>query len=114
VNAVYATPILRIADTSRLRIRLEIDEPDVACLRVGQGGAFQVRGMEEAEGRLVVKTIIPMFGPKRLFNPDTSARNDTRTIAVLCEPRDDRIPLFLGQRVTAYLGETRPGPRTTR
>jgi HlyD family secretion protein len=114
VNTEYATPILRIADTSRLRIRLEIDEPDVARLRVGQEGSFQVRGMTEAEGRLVVKTIIPMFGPKRLFNPDTSARNDTRTIAMLCEPLDDRIPLFLGQRVTAYLGEARPGPRTTR
>ena len=70
--------------------------------------------MTEAEGRLVVKTIIPMFGPERLFNPDTSVRNDTRTIAMLCEPLDDRIPLFLGQRVTAYLGEARPGPRTTR
>ena len=37
------------------------------------GGLLSGPGETEAEGRLVVKTIIPMFGPRRLFNPDTSA-----------------------------------------
>ena len=37
----------------------------------------------------------------------TSLGNDTRTVAVLCEPMDLQIPLLLGQRVTAFLGEPR-------
>jgi HlyD family secretion protein len=105
VATEYPTPILRIADTSRLRIRLEVNEPDIARLEMGHEGRFVVRGKEDAAGRLVVKTIVPRFGPRRLFNPDTSVRNDTRTVAVLCEPNDLQITLLLGQRVTAFLGE---------
>jgi multidrug efflux pump subunit AcrA (membrane-fusion protein) len=114
VSTVYATPILRIADTSHLRVRLEVNEPDVARLAVGLNGSFLVRGRDDAAGKLLVKTIVPMFGPRRLFNPDTSVRNDTRTVAVLCEPSDLRIPLLLGQRVTAYLGDTQATGPTTR
>jgi hypothetical protein len=50
-----------------------------------------------------VTTIIPAFGPKRLFSPDTSARVDTRILSVFCEPIDSRVPLYPGQRVTASL-----------
>jgi multidrug resistance efflux pump len=103
VNTQYPTPILRIADTSRLRIRLEVNEPDVPHLEPGRKGSFQVRGRAESAGQLVIKTIVPLFGPRRLFNPDTSVRNDTRTVAMLCEPADLQIPLLIGQRVTAFL-----------
>ena len=64
------SPIVRMADTSRLRIRLEIDEASVARLRPGQGGTFQIRGVASDAGRLFLTTILPAFGPKRLFNPD--------------------------------------------
>jgi hypothetical protein len=114
VATEYPTPILRIADTSRLRVRLEVNEPDVARLEIGQNGTFLVRGRDKVAGQLVVKTIVPMFGPRRLFNPDTSVRNDTRTVAVLCEPADLKISLLLGQRVTAFLGATPIDERTTR
>ena len=103
------TPILRMADTSQLRIRLEVDEASVARLRPGMQGTLQIRGSSTDVGRLAVTTIIPMFGPKRLFNPDTTARFDTRTLAVFCEPLDIRVPLYPGQRVTAYLADA---PRT--
>jgi len=53
-----------------------------------------------------------LFGPRRLFNPDTSVRSDTRTVSVLCEPADLQIGLLLGQRVTALLGEMPPKTRT--
>jgi multidrug efflux pump subunit AcrA (membrane-fusion protein) len=103
VNTRYPTPILRVADTSHLRIRLEVNEPDVSHLAPGRIGTFQVRGRAEPAGQLVIKTIVPMFGPRRLFNPDTSVRNDTRTVAMLCEPTDLEIPVLLGQRITASL-----------
>jgi HlyD family secretion protein len=103
VNTQYATPILRLADLSRLRIRLEVDEANVGPLRQGLAGRFEVKGSSCRGGRLTVKTIVPTFGPKRLFNPDSSARYDSRILNVLCEPAGDRAPLYLGQRVTAYL-----------
>ena len=77
---------------------------------------------------IVLVVVLLVFGPKRLFNPDTSARYDTRTLAALCDPLDSRVPLYPGQRVTAYLvdpthkgdtpqgsgqGTTVPGPART-
>jgi multidrug efflux pump subunit AcrA (membrane-fusion protein) len=112
VNTQYPTPILRIADTTHLRIRLEVNEPDVPHLEAGGTGTFHVRGRGEPAGGLIVKTVVPLFGPRRLFNPDTSVRNDTRTVAVLCEPTDLKIPLLLGQRITASLrDDSNPGRR---
>lgn len=94
-------PILRLVDTSRLRVRLEVDEMDVPAIKPGIEGTFQVRGDKRCGNVLTVQSIIPMFGPKRLFNPDTSARLDTRVLNVLCVPSGSRVPLYPGQRVTA-------------
>jgi len=102
VQAGGPTPIVQIADTARLRIRLEADETEVHELTEGMEGAFTVRGSEEEElGRLVIGTMVPAFGPKRLFNPDTSARVDTRTLELLCEVKSSDITLYPGQRITA-------------
>jgi multidrug resistance efflux pump len=94
------TPILRIANTDRLQVRLEIDEADVPLVAPGLQGGFNIRGVPKAAGRLTVQTIVPAFGPKRLFNPDASARHDARTLEVLCDA-EANTPLYPGQRVTA-------------
>jgi HlyD family secretion protein len=94
------TPILRLANTGHLQIRLEIDEADVPLVQANVTGKFKIRGVNTTAGRLKVKTIVPSFGPKRLFNPDASARHDARTLEVLCEIQDS-VPLYPGQRVTA-------------
>ncbi len=99
-------PILRLIDTSRLRIRLEVDEMDVPAVKPGMEGTFQVRGDKRVGNVLTVQSIIPMFGPKRLFNPDTSARLDTRVLNVLCVPSTSRVPLYPGQRITASFTRT--------
>jgi hypothetical protein len=55
----------------------------------------------QGEQRLTIRTVLPQFGPKRLFNPDTSARLDTRVLGVLCDVLEAEIPLYPGQRITA-------------
>jgi HlyD family secretion protein len=94
------TPILRLANTDRLLVRLEIDEADVPLVQPGLQGGFKVRGVAGMAGRLTVKTVVPAFGPKRLFNPDASARHDARTLEVLCDA-EGKTRLYPGQRVTA-------------
>ncbi len=101
ISLEQLTPIVRIIDTERLRIRVEIDEADVPRIRPGMEGSFEVRGVSREAGRLVVRTLVPQFGPKRLFTPDASARVDTRVLHVLCEILNPRIPLHPGQRITA-------------
>ncbi len=95
----YPTPILRMADTSRLQVRVEVNEADVYRLNVGMEGSFTVVGVQSESGRLRVRTLLPAFGPKRLFDPDTAARVDTRTLQALCDITRTRQPVYPGQRV---------------
>jgi multidrug resistance efflux pump len=101
VSLQQQTPIVRMVDAGHLRIRLEIDEAYAPRLKPHGEGTFQVGGLAKDVGRLSVATLIPQFGPKRLFDPDTSARVDTRIIDVLCDVRNCSIPLYPGQRITA-------------
>lgn len=94
------TPILQLADTGNLRIRAEIDEADVYRIKPGMEGFFSFPGSDRRLGKVVVKDILPLFGPKRLFDPDSSAKVDTRTIQVLCDIQANNYPLYCGQRVT--------------
>ncbi len=103
VGTLELTPIIRLIDTSHLRIRLEIEESDVNRLKPDMVGTYQVRGTSESVGRLKVRMFLPEFGPKRLFNPDSSARIDTRILNVLCEITSSNVTVYPGQRITAYI-----------
>ena len=96
----FPTPILRMANTRRLRVRLEVNEQDVYRVKAGVKGEFTTFGADQSSGRLVVKTILPSFAPRRLFEPDSTARMDTRTLQVLCEIAVDA-QVYAGQRLTA-------------
>jgi multidrug efflux pump subunit AcrA (membrane-fusion protein) len=96
----YPTPILRLADTTRLQVRVEVNEADVYRVKPGTEGAFTVVGMQRETGRLRVAAILPAFTPKRLFDPDTSVRVDTRTLQVLAEIIETGVTVYSGQRVT--------------
>ena len=100
VSVIYPTPILRMADTRRLWARLEVSEQDVDRVKLGLKGMFTTFGAGKPSGQLVVKIILPSFAPRRLFEPDSTARLDTRTLQVLCEIIGGA-PVYAGQRLTA-------------
>jgi len=75
-----------MANTRNLRVRIEVNEQDVYRVKTGMKGEFTTFGADQSSGQLVVvKTILPAFAPRRLFEPDSTARMDTRTLIVLCE-----------------------------
>jgi multidrug resistance efflux pump len=100
----FPTPVLRMANTRKLQVRLEINELDVYRITMGMKGQFTTFGADQPVGQLVVKTILPSFAPRRLFEPDSTTRMDTRTLQVLCEIADDT-KVYSGQRLTAKLTE---------
>lgn len=103
----FPTPILRMANTRRLQARLEINELDVYQIKPGMKGEFTTFGAAQPGGQLVVKTILPSFAPRRLFEPDSTARMDTRTLQVLCEIAADA-QVYAGQRLTAIFTTGNP------
>ncbi len=100
VSLNFPTRILRMANTRKLQVRIEVDEQDVYRIKTGLVGEFTTFGADQPGGRLVVKTILPSFAPRRLFEPDSTARMDTRTLQVLCDITSDG-QIYSGQRLTA-------------
>jgi multidrug resistance efflux pump len=101
VSLQFSTPILRMADTKRLCVRIEINEQEVQHVSEGMQGLFTPHGAEKPGGRLRILTLLPAFAPRRLFEPDSTARMDTRTLNALCEIVGDATPVYAGQRVMA-------------
>jgi HlyD family secretion protein len=86
VTFMPPSPVVSLADTSRLRLRAEVDEEDIASVAVGQTGyttaiAF---GGQRFPGRVVEK--MRDIGRKGVRNEDDPrARVDTRVLEVLFE-----------------------------
>ena len=100
VSVFFPSPILRMANTRSWQVRIEINEQDVYRIKVGMKGDFTTFGADQPGGQLVIKTILPLFAPRRLFEPDSTARMDTRTLQVLCEITAEA-KVYSGQRLTA-------------
>src|SRR5262249_31531309 len=95
-------PVVTVADTSRLRVRAEVDEIDVGRVRQGQRGyvtAAAYRG-RKFEGSVV--RVGQMLGRKNFRTGDPNERVDTKVLEVLIELHG-RPPLPVGLRVDAFL-----------
>ena len=74
-------------------------ELEVARVKAGSSGTFAGLGVFGQNGGLREVTVVTAFGPKRLFDPESTARVDTRTLDVLCAITTPEVPVFSGQRV---------------
>jgi multidrug resistance efflux pump len=99
--AVGGAPLFVLGDTSRLQIRLEVDEIDAA--RVGEGGRCALFGDDNsplADG--VVYRLAPQMGRRGLLVESPTARADVRVREVFVEARESTA--FLpGQRVWGHI-----------
>lgn len=102
VTELGDTPIVVVGDTSRLRVRAEVDEADIALVRLGQGAYVQADayGSRRFTGRVV--RIGSLMGRKSLRNEQPAERVDTRVLEVLMD-LEPGTALPVGLRVDAYL-----------
>jgi ABC exporter DevB family membrane fusion protein len=102
VSDVRETPILTMGDTSTLRIRAEVDETDVAKVRVGQRAYVQADafGTQRFYGKVV--EVGPGLGSKRIRSDVAGERLDVKILETLIElEKQDR--LLPGLRVDVFL-----------
>jgi hypothetical protein len=89
--------------------RLQLSETDISgCgagrkhemrntqLKEGAEGEFTTFGAKQPGGHLVIKTILPSFAPRRLFEPDSTARMDTHTHFKCCAKSSAALRFMLG------------------
>jgi ABC exporter DevB family membrane fusion protein len=96
-------PIVTIGDNSQLRVRAEIDEADIAKVRVGQRAyvTADAHGKTKFWGRVVRVGL--MMGTKQTRTDRPAERVDKKTLETLIE-LDPGQQLPAGLRVDAFIG----------
>ena len=106
VSTQFDSPVVTIADRSRTRVRVDVDEVDVARLRVGQSAyvTADAFGSRRFDGRVV--RIGQVLGRKTVRTDEPSERVDTKVLETLIELTDGH-ELPLGLRVQAFIAEAK-------
>jgi multidrug resistance efflux pump len=102
VSTQFESPVVTIADRSRLRVRIDVDEADVAQLREGQAAyvTADAFGTRRFSGR--VMRVGQVLGRKNVRTDEPTERVDTKVLETLIELADGR-ELPLGLRVQGFI-----------
>lgn len=102
VSTQFDSPIVTLADDSSLRVRLDVDETDVARLKVGQSAyvTAEAYGREKFTGHVV--RVGRILGKKNIRTDEPSERVDTKILETLVE-LDAGQTLPMGLRVDSYV-----------
>jgi len=102
VSTQFDSPVVTLADDSSLRVRLDIDETDVAHLRVGQPAyvTAEAYGSQKFTGHII--RVGRILGRKNVRTDEPSERVDTKILETLVQLDPGQI-LPLGLRVDAYV-----------
>ena len=106
VSTVFPKPILTMADTSRLRVRAEVDERDIGRLFVGQKVKVLIDAAPGKSWSGIVSREEGLMGRKKVKTGDPAEKSDRDILEVLVDLDDQaKSPLVIGLRVTVqFLG----------
>jgi HlyD family secretion protein len=101
IGAASPQPIVTISDLSSLRVRVEVDERDVAAVRLGDPVRITAEALGQASVGGVVARVSPEMGRKRVRTGDPAEKADRDVLEVLVDVTDRHPALVYGLRVTA-------------
>lgn len=101
VSDSFDTPIVTVGDSSRMRVRADVDESDVAKVREGQRAyvTADAYGDRRFWGRVV--RVGQILGRKNIRTDEPTERVDTKILETLVELEDAGLPA--GLRVNTYV-----------
>jgi multidrug resistance efflux pump len=101
------TPIVAFGNDTRLRVRVDVDETDIAKVHVGDRAWFTAEafGTQKFYGRVV--RVGQELGKKNVQTDDPSEHIDTKVLETLVE-LDGRPPLPTGLRVDSFIQSSIP------
>ena len=102
VSTQFDSPIVTLADRSRVRVRVDVDETDVARVKLGQSAYVTADAFADRRFTGHVVRIGQLLGKKTVRTDEPSERVDTKILETLIE-LDDGEALPLGLRVQAFI-----------
>jgi HlyD family secretion protein len=101
VSDSFDTPVVTIADSSRLRVRMDVDETDVARIREGQRVYVTADAYGDRKFWGAVVRIGRVLGRKNVRTDEPAERVDTKILETLVDLEETNLPA--GLRVNAYV-----------
>lgn len=112
VTEMGDTPILAVGDLSHLRVRAEVDEADIALVRLGQPAYVKAAAYGERRIAGSVSRIGSLMGRKTVISDAPGERKDSRVLEVMIDlGADAHLPA--GLRVDAFIEIGKAGPAAT-
>jgi HlyD family secretion protein len=113
VTLMAPAPVLAVADLSKLEIRAEVDEADIAAISIGQTAYATADAYGSRKFPVKITRITQELGRKTARDDDPRARIDTRVlevIAVFDVPSDGAggVVLPLGLRMQVHISTAPP------
>jgi multidrug resistance efflux pump len=103
-NPLSNQALLVMGDVKHLRIRIELDERDLARVKVGAQGHFIVDAYGSQKFPFTLTELARRMGKKDLKSDDPRERNDTRVLNIYGKVEGGSASqLIPGLRVTAFL-----------
>ena len=103
VSTQMSTPIVVLGDTSRLRVRVDVDETDVARVAVGQKVTVRAAAFGDKTFTGTVTRVGRILGRKNIRTDEPAERVDTKVLETLVD-LDPGTELPVGLRVDAVIG----------
>ncbi|MCA3013683.1 MAG: HlyD family efflux transporter periplasmic adaptor subunit, partial [Myxococcaceae bacterium] len=97
-----AEPLVVMGDTRTLRVRMDVDERDIARVRMGARAFVTADAFGAARFSGSVVEVGRRFGRKNVRTDDPTERNDTKILEVVLQ-LDTRGELVPGQRVSCFV-----------
>jgi multidrug resistance efflux pump len=95
--------VFTVADTRRLRVRVDVDETDIARVTVGQRAWVTADAFGDRRFEGTVVRVGGLLGRKNIRTDEPSEKVDTKVLETLIElGREVRLPV--GLRVDAFIG----------
>lgn len=95
--------LVLLGDTSRLHVRVDIDENDAWRLREGAVARGFVRGNRELSTALQFVRVEPYVIPKRSLTGESTERVDTRVLQVLYAFDPKELKVYVGQQLDVFV-----------
>lgn len=102
-TAVTQRPLIVLGDTSKLRVRVDVDENDAWRVKKGAKAKATLRGNSSIGFPISFVRFEPYVIPKRSLTGDTQERVDTRVLQILYEFDPKDLSVFVGQLVDVFI-----------
>ncbi len=100
VSVFFPKPLVSIVELRNYRVRAEVDEHDVARIRIGQKVKITLNGTPDRHLQGRVASLAPVMGRRRILTSDPADRSDRDVLEALIDIDDQPASLPIGLRVS--------------